>query len=66
MECGSRLVILKTFDDSTINNHLMILDFSPNNTKRIIDGVMINVYFRQAKRVATGQPLLVSIVVDHY
>ncbi len=58
--------IICNISNITSLTYLMILDFSPNNTKRIVHSVMINVYFRQTKRIATGKPLLVSIVVDHY
>ena len=43
----------------------MIVEFSANNPKGIVDGVVVDLYFGDALGSAAWNPLLVAIIIHH-
>lgn len=46
--------------------YLMVLQFSADYPERVVDLVLEDVNFGEPRRCATGDPLLLDVVVDHH
>lgn len=46
--------------------YLVILQFSSNDTKRVVEIMLKNVYFAEARRRSAGYPSFIDVIVDHY
>ena len=50
---------------TALYTHLMVLQLASDDTEGVVHRVMIDVNLRQPLGGATGQPLLIAVVIHH-
>lgn len=65
MKCGRCLIVLEALDDGTIDDHLVVLQFAPDDAKCVVLLVMVDLHLAETRRAARRHPFLLVVVVHH-
>lgn len=65
MESGRCLIVLQSFDDRTVDDDFVVLQFTAHYPECVVLLVVKNLHLTQAGRTARRDPLFLAIVVHH-